>query len=282
MSKLIHAGVRRYVKNPVYWLGLLVSVGAGCYEGYNVYRWGYFDDMSLLIMFFAYATLVSLSIGREFSDGIFRTKVTVGHTKGSIFWSEMILALGAGLVMFLLCALSVTAFNTKLLDVLPMDIVVKIFLGFLLLNVAQVSIHVFVSTMISNKAIAVIVNLALVFGLYFAAYEMDNALWQDPYFYETEYDSETGELIETESKIENPHYVGGVMRDVFAIAVDIIPNGQAMDYYVVLYNRTEDVNDPDSLADEKIIVNYQPFYSIGLITVLSVIGYAVFRKKELK
>ena len=82
MMKLFRSGFRRYTKNIVFWICLCVSVIVGLLIGINIKDSGYIDDTYIIAEFFIFPILVSLLLGREYSDGAFRNKIVTGHSKG--------------------------------------------------------------------------------------------------------------------------------------------------------------------------------------------------------
>ena len=101
MMKLLRAGYRRYFRNILFWIALAASAILGALCGVRVKDDTRLDDMYIVVGFMIFAALIALMIGREFSDGGFRNKITSGHTKGKVFFSEYILALTICLILTL-------------------------------------------------------------------------------------------------------------------------------------------------------------------------------------
>ena len=97
MKNLLRAGVRRYTYNIVFWLSIVFTIVVSVLSAKNT-REFYFDDFYCILIFFAFAVLISWIVGRENDEGIFRNKVVSGHTKGQIYISELILGVGACLI----------------------------------------------------------------------------------------------------------------------------------------------------------------------------------------
>ncbi len=299
MSKLLRAGMRRYTHSILFWLGIAFSVGMGLLSGYMSNWMFYFEDVYYMITLFAYAVVLSLIIGREFSDGIFRNKIIAGHSKGQIFLSETVLALCVTMSMFVLTTVGFALFNREVFTFVPFGMLATIYVGIVLATISFVSLMVLVSSCISNKAIASIVNILLILALSFSAYQVQHLLNQPEVYegYSFEMDKETGELVETEYQIENPTYVREPMRTVLETFTDIVPYGQFIKYEPVfrpmleLYAIEEEeyefyecfkdgvYNPPTEELKE---LRFLPLYQIGLTIILLGSGYLLFRRKDLK
>ena len=100
MMKLLRADFRRYFKSKLFWISLAISAVLGLASGKRVYDAAMVDDIYVVFGFIVFAVLIALTVGREFSDGGFRNKITSGHTKGKIFLSEYIAAICICLILF--------------------------------------------------------------------------------------------------------------------------------------------------------------------------------------
>ncbi len=284
MSKLLRAGFRRYTRNILFWIGIVLSIGVGFYVGYETSDTSRVDDAYYLIPMFAYAVIVSLMIGREFSDGIFRNKITAGHSKGKIFVSEALLAISVCMLMFLLTSVCFAIMNMRMFKIIPTSVLVLIYVGIFLTTLAFVSLFVLISTSLSTKVISAILSLLLIFGFYFTAYEIVEITRQEEFHYAMEFDPETGKVGLSDELSPNPDYIGGPLRMVFEIADDTLPLGQFIQYADMLYPMFRLENgEVATVSNEDMTTLYtRPLYSLGLIIVLLGSGYIIFRKKDFK
>lgn len=281
MNKLLHAGFRRYTRSILFWIAAALSVVIGVLLGQKMDRTT-LDEVFIIEEFLIFAILISLSIGREYSDGGFRNKIIAGHTKGQIFWSEWILGVSISLFLFVLCGIPSTIIGYGKYDPWTPDVLIKILIGFIFLNILSAVICVFVSIIISKKAIAPIVNILLVLAFALSANYINVALKEPQYFYEYEFNEETGEFFENTDKVTaNSRYVGGVMRECLEIAVDTFPAGQVYEYSDI-FKKAMAHADQEFSEEQERALNTHPFYSIGAIIVLSTAGYWIFRKRDLK
>lgn len=81
MIKLLRSEARRYFKNVLFWLGIAALLICGLYFG----TLENLDVTYHLVVPIVMAVLISLIVGREYSDGGFRNKIISGHSKGKIF-----------------------------------------------------------------------------------------------------------------------------------------------------------------------------------------------------
>lgn len=318
MSKLLHSGIRRYLRSYVFLIAVIATVALGLFASYST-RYCQFDDMYIMIEFLIFAVVVSWLIGREVDEGVIRNKIIAGHTKGSIFLSELILATCACVILFLIYAALFALFNGYVFEVLSAGYIVKIFVGFLLLNISMSTIMVVVTCLVPRRAVSGIVNLLLVFAIAYVAYEIDGVLSQPEYI--TVYDINRNIYIdepENESDMwseepnkgleANPQYLDGTPRKVCEVLKSILPFGQVLNYmdflnyylgyvYYDYYTGEYIKKLPEGLTEE--MIEFKPqwadsyengknnmiansIYSVVVILMVSGLGYFIFRKKELK
>jgi hypothetical protein len=86
----------------------------------------YYDDALVIAQMLIHAVMISWVVGKEFKEGIFRNKVIVGHSKGSIYLSELICGVGIAIVIELL-GIPVLPFAVGLY--LPIYLSTPIFVG---------------------------------------------------------------------------------------------------------------------------------------------------------
>ncbi len=312
MGKLLRAGIRRYVRNILFWITLFVTVVVAVVASSSA-RNLYFDDYYCIIVFVAMAVMLSWMIGGENDDGIFRNKVICGYTKGQIYISEMILGVGCCLLMFFLFAVIFTVFNSYVFAKVSLSICIRIFVDSLLANVCFAVVLVTLSCLISKRAVAAIVSIILVLAIVGATYAVQSIVEQNEYNYEFDYE----EIIETddhgthimsmpvegsEHKVKNPEYIEGPVRFIAETLYDILPYGHiteytyitsewfAYDYYKELtkdhpdYGLTWETSGVDFTVTEENQerINSNLIYSVIVNFVICLAGYVCFRRKELK
>lgn len=313
MTKLLRACIRRYTHNTIFWIAAVLTIGLGISIAHST-RMTYYDDALVIAQMLIHAVMISWVVGKEFKEGIFRNKVIVGHSKGSIYLSELICGVGIAFVLYFLCAVIFVAFNFYEVPLLPASLIVKIFVDYVLLNICLAAIFVTISCLFSQQAIIAIVNIALVLVMTTASQRLYAQLSQPQYLerYETinsEWIDENGNIRYKEVKVEgseyyvdNPTYVGGVKRDIYDTVYKLSPYGHIIEFvyfnmdwhgYEYFLNNPVDgmtgeetwelIIGDNEITDETIeTFSSHLMYSAILLIATSAVGYIGFRKKEFK
>ena len=313
MTKLLRACVRRYTHNTIFWIAAVITIGLGISIAHST-RMTYYDDALVIAQMLIHAVMISWVVGKEFKEGIFRNKVIVGHSKGSIFLSELICGVGIAFVLYFLCAVIFVAFNFYEVPLLPASLIVKIFVDYVLLNMCLAAIFVTISCLFSQQAIIAIVNIVLVLLITTGSQRLYAQLSQPQYLerYETvnsEWIDENGNIRYKEVKVDgseylvdNPTYVGGVKRDIYDTVYKLSPYGHIiefvyfnMDWHGYEYFMNNPANGMTGEETWELIVGDNEItdatietfsihlvYSAILLIATSAVGYIGFRKKEFK
>ena len=313
MTKLLRACIRRYTHNTIFWIAAVLTIGLGISIAHST-RMTYYDDALVIAQMLIHAVMISWVVGKEFKEGIFRNKVIVGHSKGSIYLSELICGVGIAFVLYFLCAVIFVAFNFYEVPLLPASLIIKIFVDYVLLNMCLAAIFVTISCLFSQQAIIAIVNIALVLVMTTASQRLYAQLSQPQYLerYETinsEWIDENGNIRYKEVKVEgseyyvdNPTYVGGVKRDIYDTVYKLSPYGHIIEFvyfnmdwhgYEYFLNNPvdgmtgeetwEQIIGDNEITDETIeTFSSHLMYSAILLIATSAVGYIGFRKKEFK
>lgn len=308
MNNLLRAGIRRYTHNIVFWLSIVFTLVVSVISAQNA-REFYFDDFYCVLIFFAFAVLISWIVGRENDEGIFRNKVVSGHTKGQIYISELILGVGACLILFLLFATVFIAFNWYVFTKASLSVLIRIFLDSMLVNICFAIILVTLSCIITKRYIVAIVNIILVLTLIFASYTVQSIVEQDEYFIEYEYEDKVvtdefgthiqqEEIEGSEYKVKNPKYIDGFARDVCEVLYDILPYGHMTEYTYITndwfgydyYSNFPEMDVTWETSEKDLTVTKEVsnditenlIWSIIVSGIICVIGYVIVRKKDIK
>lgn len=286
MNKLLSAGFLRLWRNRAFHVCLLVMIGLPIYIVINQNNLAKSMRVTLSIesSFFAYtviiavvlAAFISLFFGVEYSDGTIRNKIMIGHSRVSIYLTNFILAVAAGLIMIFAYILTMLLVGVPLLDFFkaPFKVLLGFFIASILVLAAFVAIYMFITMLISNKAITVALSLLTCFVLYAITMTISQRL-SEPEFYDGySYDIPNangsitiiGDNFE-KKKIENPAYLRGEKRERYQFAFDFLPLGQGFQ----ITSMIEDAN----------LLRMQ-ICSIGITIVMTGAGVAIFRKKNIK
>ena len=99
MCNLIHAEFYRYKHSRLFWISVLAAFLSGIVYGLTVFRMEVFDDMFVVPLFVVLAIFISLTIGREYSDGTIRNKIIAGKTKTVILMSRLFISVAISVIM---------------------------------------------------------------------------------------------------------------------------------------------------------------------------------------
>lgn len=274
MRELLSAGMHRYRKSAVFWVTLVITLILGLIAGAVTE-----SSTSLQITFFVGLFLViviqiSLMIGIEFGNGVVRNKLTVGHGKGAVFFSELILSLISATLLFVVFYGAFALFNANshwIKDINTRNIVLVVVVLWLLhLSLAAIctTICFFIPY---YAAVAAVLNVVLVLVMTFVCDDLHRR-FNEPEFFYTRYYDENGEL-GPEIAEPNPK---SIPRDsteyaLLHTAYYIMPFGQLIDCATAAYSNQL----PDDLKTA-------PQYSVIAMAAFTVVGVISFRKKNLK
>lgn len=286
MSKLLRSNFARLWKSRVFWLGMLFSAGLSAllviarYEDIKRYSEIYAVQdaiyrnadglifMGGLFLIFASAVFTGVFVGTEYSDGTLRNKLIIGHSRSSIYISNLIVCTTAGIIMHLTYIII-----TMLLGNLFLEDSALTFKKILLLTlmgtaamIAVSSLLVMMSMLIHSKSTGSVVILISTMLMLFATMNISDRLSAPEYYdiYES-VDENTGRPIEVK-KEKNSHYLTGTKRKVYEFLDDFLPTSQ-------LYKSA-------SLDSSKLDITL--IYDGIIILITTTAGIAVFRRKNLK
>ena len=160
----------------------------------------------------AMSAFVSVFVGTDFSDGFIRNKLLAAKGRSGVVISQIIVCCAACLAVY--CA--VTAFSAgggMLFFENNVDgaVFVRYFILGLSMSLATGCLFSVVAMLCGHRTRAVVVCMALAFGMLFLCLHTNEILVQAEY--------RDGAL--------NPRYVGGIRREICGILHDLNPCGQA-------------------------------------------------------
>ena len=280
MTKLLHAEFSRLIKTKLFWLGLLVmitvplyGVGVRYYDFYIAQEavWETADGLWFvggMYIAVVVSVFVSLFIGTEFSDGTIRNKLTVGHSRGNIYLSNLITCTCVSLfyhiayiaVWFGAGSLLLKSWET------PMKTLAIMTALSLAAVVAASAVFTMLAMLIHNRSAgavtAMLVAMAMLIGA-MTVYSMLNA----PEYIENAFQlSVDGEIVPSDP-IPNPKYLTGVEREVYQHLLNTIPTGQLLRFGNLEY--TDDMR-------------YLPLYALAVSAICTAAGFFLFRRKDIR
>ncbi len=272
MIKLLRADFARLFKTPSYWICAAVSLvlcvlnivlsyltNNELSESIGTFM---FKDGSNIMLFSA--VFASIDIGTDYSCGTIRNKIIVGHKRGGIYLSNLIITSAGALIMRVLSWICEAAFGLIVGGKLGMPAgrlaLLMTVSAFSLIAVC--SVFTFIGMVISSKSTGIVASILTLMALVIGGAIILELLNQPEFI--SEYSSASGGW--TAELVPNPLYITGALRDVFTVINDVNPGGQAVQLELGM------PHDP----------HFMPLYAVGVTVVMTVVGLAVFRKKDLK
>ena len=282
MHKLLCAYFTRLKKDKALWLfaaGMFLMSAAVMLSGLRLHM-KYPDDAAFaaleyylfqsmpFIGVFASVT-VGFFLGKEYGYGTLRNKLVTGHTRGRIYLASLAAAVAAAEIVavgWLLGGLTgIPYFGLWTMET-------EQFLLFLLLTVlataALAALFHLIGMLVSSQSVSVVAAMFASLGLLMLGSFLYNQLCEP----ETTYDHIviTAQGLQLGDEVPNPAYVGGALRSVYYVLLNILPTGQG----ILMAN-----------ADDGAVVLNPALGAAGSVLIIlgaAALGLLLFRKKDLK
>jgi ABC-type transport system involved in multi-copper enzyme maturation permease subunit len=235
--------------------------------------------MWILIGLFACAAVIPLIIGSDYSEGTVRNKIVCGYTKGQIYLSEFLCAAAVSTLLYICMMIPLLISGYKGWVMFTVKDLVQIFIGLYLIYISLASIFVIVCCLIRNKAVSAIGCIGIMLVLYIGGNMVDSILSQPKYTEIYVIDEATNEQTVTR-ELNNSYMENGALRTSLTAAYKVNPCAQLGEYIKFIYGIG---------ADEEAFANSEreecktlPLYSLGAILVITSVGTAVYRRKDIK
>lgn len=272
MSRLVSAGFQRLFKSLCFKIYLIFSAGYILTiiiirpDHYPIDTFAFSGPMLITL---AAAVFTAMFIGREYSDGTIRNKLSVGHKRIVIYLSNLIVcaaanAIALGAYFIITFGIGIPAAGIEM----PLPSVAVLTICAFIALTAVSAVFLFISMLFSGKAAATaVLILSAIFMLGVASF-IQSRLKEPEYYGGMELVmSEEGEFMFQESeKRKNPNYLSEDARKVFEFFNDFLPFSQ-------LYRIAE--NQPVSLP-------LSAAYDAVVIVLFTGTGILLFAKKDLK
>ncbi len=277
MRKLLSANCHALCKNKLFWIELIccaLFAGWIMLINYSPKIQSSADALHLEDSFFTMyqslciilAAAISLITGTEYTDGTIRNKLIVGHSRADIYFSILLTNLGACLAAIAvhgICSFGVGFFLFGAFT-LPAGQVAVAILCAALANLVFTALFAAVALNCSNRSVTAVVSLLLTLFILFAASYVGNRLSEPEMTYDSLVITENG--FQYGDLIQNPNYVSGFTRSVFAFLYDLLPAGQLIQIYSL-----ELAHWPQWIV-----------MSVLLFAAITAIGFSLFRKKDIR
>ena len=219
-----------------------------------------------LVIGFLTAAFVSLFVGTEYSDGTLRNKLIIGHTRVSIYLSNLITCSAAGLMMCLAYLIPALAVGIPLCrtDDTDFRMLVLMVLYSFFMSLAFTSLYTLAGMICQNKALTAVITI-LVICFFSVASIYISAKLNEPETYPEISALADGRTVTSARQVPNPGYVRGTQREVYQFLNDFLPTGQS----VILTRGDTEASTP-----------LLPVYSACIAVAASGIGIFIFRKQR--
>lgn len=276
MLKLLSANFKRMWKNKFFHIGMAFMLIMGI--AMPIIRYidmkkamgvSYLEDgFFAFVVFVAViaSILCSLFIGTEYSDGTMRNKLMIGHTRATVYFSNLFVCFIAETLMCFVFIAANFCVGVPLLGFFNGDIkmIIVMLLCSMFLIAALTSIFALVSMLVNIKAITSIVCILTVFFLVFTGVQLSDMLNQPERY--TAVTLPEGSDKSVMEEVENPGYLRGTERKVYEFLYDFTPGGQII-----------------QLSDMSAVHLWQmALYSTVIIVITTGLGMFFFRNKNLK
>ena len=270
MIKLLKVGFFRLKKDVIFWLFIFLTIGMA---GFTLFRYlsneGVYLDKILneFIMYIGLfiAIFVSIFVGKEYGQGIIRNKIIVGHSRISIFLSNLIISIVVSLLCELIYLIIVFLIGIPLFGQMQMSFsqFAIVLLNTALVIISFCSIYNFITMICSEITISISICIILFVAMFVAQAALGFTANSRKYIEHAFWDNGNKYIISQEP---DPNYPGDEKVKQARTLYLSIPQGQAMK-----------IGGNDLTYSAQMAIS-----SIILIGVVNIVGVCIFSKKELK
>lgn len=270
MIRLLKTGLFRLKKEVLFWLFIFLTIGLA---GYGLIKCSSVESVSFdnvvneFIMYIGLfiAIFVSIFVGKEYSQGIIRNKIIVGHSRISIFLSNLIISIAVSILceaIYLVIVISLGTYLFGQLQITSSQFLLSM-VDTILIIISFCSIFNFVTMICSDITVSTAICMVLFIAMFIAQAALSLTAFSTKYSTNTTFD-ENGEIITIQEP--DPNYPGDEKVKQARILYLLIPQGQAMEVG----------------SDDFEVLSQMPIYSIIVISIVNFLGIYIFCKKDLK
>ena len=277
MRNLLSAGFARLWRSWTLWLSCAFLAAATVISIWTRYseriQYGYSSNLDtaflgyVLFIAFLIPIVCAMFIGTDYADGTLRNKMVCGHSKNSLYLSNLILCSVGSLIMCTAAVVPGLCVGLPLLGGFEMGWTraVLFFAGVYTLSLAWTALFTFLNMLVSSRTITAAVAMLLSLSLLMAGTYLEGRLEAMPTVpgYTL---TVNGELALTEES-PNPAYVPeGPARDAIQFLSDFTPGGQTLQH----------INQRAKRPDLLIV------YDAVFFVLFTGAGLLLFQRKDLK
>ena len=276
MRNLLSAGFARLWRSKILWLSCLFLAGTTVIAVWTRYservQYGYSSNLDTAFAYyvtfivFLIPVVCALFIGTDFADGTIRNKMVCGHSKSSLYLSNLILCSVGSLIMCTAAVVPGLCVGLPLLGGFNMGWTraILFFIGVYTLSLVWSALSTLLAMLVSNRTISVVAALFLSLALGIAGAYLEDRLEAEPTITGFTVIVE-GEVFEGE-EYPNPAYLPeGPVRNAFQFLSDFTPGGQTVQHI-------KTAKHPEVLMA----------YDAVLFVIVTAAGLALFRRKDLR
>ncbi len=278
MRRLLRAHFARLWGDRVFWLGVIGMAVCGALVCLSNYRtlMKYPQDVTIALenFFFFFCPVIglfisvvlSLFLGTEYSEGTMRNKLMVGHRRGKIYLSSLLLGYAVTLLIMISGMLIAYLLGKPLFGPFQMaqkELMQMIFAA-VMMSLSTASICVAISMCLQNRAVAAVTSLVVMLLMIFASALLGGRL-HEPEIISDAVEFVDGVMVQGELR-PNPNYLRGPLRTVAEWIYDLLPAGQAARL--------------SNLETQRL--TRLPWISLLVCVASSAAGFCLYRKKDIK
>lgn len=225
------------------------------------------------IIGFFIAIFTSLFVGAEYSDGTIRNKIVAGHSRKSIYLSNLIVSILVGIFLELIYLIIVSIVSIPIFGLVQMSFLqlAVILLDIIMIIIVYSSIFNFIALICSNITISTVTSLLLILIMFVIDMLLSPTANSTEYIQKNIVMDEQGNV--TYEVVKNEDYPGKIIQTTCKTIINFNPVSQAIEISGNKINMNEeDFNN----------MKVYPLYSLGLIIIITAIGIYLFNIKELK
>lgn len=290
MKNLLKAEFIRMFRSKLFWIFMVLSVLFSVHsiyddatrpvmDSYSAEAYGYAFEAALYLYIMAYcfaaAVIDSLFISREHADGTVRNKIISGHSRASVYLTELIVCTVTGLVMFVvnlaIISLPFLKFGIHGMDGwVTMRRIILIAVLIIVINAMFVLFSMLISSRASSIVWTIVFMIIMIVSSGLIQEKISGDSWSRNRREAGEYYNESEILSVTERKIYK--------------AFDrILPTDQVLHTYDIDDYLT-DYKDPSTVSQKKLNTALAGICLLDAVTfaVVTTAGIALFKRKDLK
>ena len=285
MHKLLKANFFRLVKNKIFWGIVIITILIACFILFNTIlnHQGEKEGIDkILIMYIHFigifiAIFTSLFVGTEYSDGVLRNKIVIGHSRKNIYFANLIISIAVGLCIEFIYMLVIMIVGIPTLGTLQMtaEKFLFIMLDIVFMIIAYASIFTCITLLCSDITVSTVTCIILLLIMFVANIALSSTANATKY-HETYIQNENGEVEVYQEP--NLTYPGDFKKNLAKIIVYCIPAGQASQ--IVSQVNKKPFQMVDYMSDNEIKTAF--LYSLGVTVFITGIGIYCFKRKDLK